>query len=215
MSINKYFSELKNNIKIIGVTGNSGAGKSSVCEILRLYNNNFLISADKIAHEIILPGNIIYNNLIKAFGESILDKNNLNIDRKKLAELAFKNKLETDKLNLIMHPAIIKNIINKINQVCDSKKKYDFIILDAPLLIETNLNKICNEVWLVFANKNLRIKRLLNRTDNSFKSKKEIIQRLKRQISFEQAKKFADIIIYNNGTIEKLKTKIKKILDRN
>jgi len=91
--LDKYFSELKNNIKIIGVTGNSGAGKSSVCEILRLYNNSFLISADKIAHEILLPGSLIYVNLIKAFGINIIDKNNLNIDRKKLAEIAFKNKL--------------------------------------------------------------------------------------------------------------------------
>ena len=195
-------------IKIVGVTGKSGSGKSSLCEILRLHKNVFLISADQIAHEIILYDKNVYIGLVKTFGEKILN-DNFSINRKKLSDLVFKSSENVKKINLIMHEAIISEIKIKIKNVSEENKNYDLIVIDAPLLIETGLNKICDEVWLVCAKKKLLDQRLILR-DNISQDKINI--RLKNQIEFDEAKKFADKIIYNDGSLIDLENKIKKIL---
>ncbi len=82
-------------------------------------------------------------------------------------------------------------------------------MIEAPLLIETQLNKICDETWLIFADDDVKIKRLMQR-DNL--SQKEIENRLKYQLSFEDAKHHADKIIVNNGGREELQNEVEKIL---
>lgn len=195
-------------IKIIGVTGKSGSGKSSLCKILYSHKKIFLISADKIAHEIILYNKNIYMSLVKTFGVEILNEDS-SINRKKLSDIVFKSDENIKKINLITHEAIISEIKFEIETVFSENKNYDLIIIDAPLLIETGLNKICDEVWLVCAKKNLLAQRLILR-DNT--NQEKINTRLKNQIKFDEAKKFADKIIYNDGSLIDLENKIKKIL---
>ena len=146
--------------------------------------------------------------MVKTFGEKILN-DNFSINRKKLSDLVFKSSENVKKINLIMHEAIISEIKIKIKNVSEENKNYDLIVIDAPLLIETGLNKICDEVWLVCAKKKLLDQRLILR-DNISQDKINI--RLKNQIEFDEAKKFADKIIYNDGSLIDLENKIKKIL---
>ncbi len=195
-------------IKIIGVTGKSGSGKSSLCKILCSHKKIFLISADKIAHEIISYNKNVYISLVKTFGVEILN-DNFSINRKKLSDIVFKSDENIKKINFITHEAIIFEIKSEIETVLSENKNYDLIVIDAPLLIETGSNKICDEVWLVCAKKNLLEQRLILR-DNISQDKINI--RLKNQIEFDEAKKFADKIIYNDGNLIDLENKIKKIL---
>lgn len=202
--------KIHNQIKIIGVTGNSGSGKSTAAEILKSYGG-YLIIADEISHKIISPANKTYSEIVKFFGLDILKDDSLEIDRKKLANIVFNDKEKLDTLNSITHPHIIQNIINEIKTLYFIKEKYKYIIIDAPLLIETKLNSISDEVWLIDADEQVKIKRLAQRDKLP---EKEIINRLKRQMPFEKTKEFADLIIINNGTREELENQIKKILDR-
>ena len=185
----------QNNKIIIGLTGGTGCGKTTVCSILKRYDAS-IIDADKIAHSIIKKGTKAYFEIIDYFGKDILNSDR-QIDRKKLGEIVFNNKEKLDYLNSITHKYIIEEITNNIN-ILKEKEEYKYIVIDAPLLIETNLHKIVDTVWIVHCSLETRIKRLKNR-DNL--SEEILVKRIESQTPFEQNKKFADFIILNeDGT---------------
>lgn len=195
---------IPNEIKIIGVTGNSGSGKSTVSNILKSLGA-YLIMADEIAHKIIMSD--AYVEIVKTFGTDILKEDSLEIDRKKLGNIVFNDEKKLVILNSITHPYIIKSIINEIKLLYFKRDEYKFIVIDAALLIETKLNEMSDQVWLVHADEKLKIKRLIERDKLS---ENQIMARLKTQMPFEEAKKFADVIIINNGTYEQLEEQVKK-----
>lgn len=180
------------NIKIIGLTGNSGSGKSTVADILK-NEGGYIIDADKIAHENMKPKECTYSEIISYFGNDILDSNK-NINRKKLGNIVFNNKNKLNKLNEITHKYIIEKIENEIKKNIDNKK-YKFVVIDAPLLIETGLNNKVDSVWLVYADFEKRVKRIMIR-DNI--TEEEVKQRFANQLDFEKQKVYADEIILNN-----------------
>lgn len=185
----------QNKSTIIGLTGGSGCGKTTVANILKELGG-YIIDADKIAHEVIKKGQKAYYEIIDFFGKNILTKEK-DIDRKALGSIVFSNEEKLKALNSITHKYILKEIKYQI----DSMKKegvYKYIVLDAPLLIETNLHKIVDTVWVVYAEKEDRIKRLLKR-DNL--PREIIIKRIESQTDFEKIKPFADFIIYNKDNL--------------
>lgn len=192
---------------IIGITGGSGCGKTTVANILKEFDA-YIIDADKIAHKITEKAEEAYYEIIEAFGQEILTEEKC-IDRKILGNIVFSNKDKLQILNSITHKYIIKEINQQIN-FAKNQKIFKYIVLDAPLLIETNLYKIVDTVWLIYADEQVRIKRLMNRDNAS----KEIIQkRIAMQTPFEHNKKFAHFIIYNNEN-SNLKEVILKQLER-
>lgn len=195
-------------MKIIGLTGNSGSGKSTVSEILKKYSC-YIIDADKIAHNVMKPKNCAYIDIVDVFGKEILLDNEA-IDRKKLGEIVFNDKNSLKKLNEITHKHILKSIQDKINIINSSPQEYKCIIIDAPLLIESGLYKNTDEVWIVYADTKKRIERIKKR-DSIDENK--IIQRFNNQIDFENLKKYADIVIENNfDDTEDLEIYLKNIL---
>lgn len=192
---------------IIGLTGGSGCGKTTVANILKEFDA-YIIDADKIAHKITEKAEKAYYEIIEAFGQEILTKEK-HIDRKILGNIVFSNKDKLEILNSITHKYIIKEINEQIN-FAKNEKIFKYIVLDAPLLIETNLHKIVDTVWIIYADEQVRIKRLMNRDNTS----KEIIKkRISMQTPFEHNKNFADFIIYNNEN-SNLKQIILKQLER-
>ncbi len=180
------------NIKIIGLTGNSGSGKSTVADILK-NEGGYIIDADKIAHENMKLKGCAYSEIISYFGNDILDSDK-NIDRKKLGNIVFNNKNKLNKLNEITHKYIIEKIENEIKKNVDSKE-YKFVVIDAPLLIETGLNNKVDSVWVVYADFEKRVKRIMIR-DNI--TEEEVKRRFENQLDFEKQKVYADEIILNN-----------------
>jgi len=178
---------------VIGLTGNSGSGKSAVSNIIKK-NNAYIIDADKIAHNIMKEGQSAYNEIVQEFGNEILFKDR-KINRKALASIVFNNEEKLIKLNKITHKYILKAIIKKIKSIKKKYKSFNYIVIDAPLLIETGLNNKCDFVWLVNADIEKRIERVIKR-DNI--SREKAIERFKNQTPFEELKKYANVIIENN-----------------
>lgn len=196
-------------MKTIGLTGGTGSGKSLVSEILKK-NNAFIIDADKIAHEIILKGRPAYDEILEYFGRNILDIDG-NIIRKKLGEIVFSDKKKLQYLNLCTHKYICKEIEENISLIKMGAIKYSCIVIDAPLLIEGNLIPLCDEVWIVFADEERRISRIMNR-DNI--SKEQASARIASQMSWNDYEKYADEIINNNYNIEYVNEQVNKLLNR-
>lgn len=189
-------------MEIIGITGNSGSGKSVVSEVIS-EKGGFIIDADKIAHDIILKGNVAYDEIIKGFGNDILNDDG-QIDRKKLGNKVFNNKKSLELLNSITHKHIVEIIKKKIDE--ERNNSHSCIIVDAPLLIETNLHTLCSKVWLVYADREKRIQRIIKRDGIS----RELAEaRIKNQTPYDKLKKYAHIITDNSGDdIEELKKRI-------
>jgi dephospho-CoA kinase len=188
------------------VTGSIGSGKTSVSKILEELGG-YLISADEIAHDLIIKDKIIYSELIKEFGFGILKENSLEINRARLGEIAFSNQKNLDKLNKITHEKIIRVIIHEIKSFYFESMSHKFIILDAPLLIELELNLMCDYVFLIECDLKTRLARA--------KDKEIINQRDKYKLDFEYAKKFASEIILNqDNNLELLYIKIKELVKK-
>lgn len=188
---------------IIALTGGIATGKSTVSKFIKEFGYEVLDS-DKIVHDSYSKDSKVYHQIISTFGEQILNKFK-EIDRKKLGDIVFNNSNKLKKLNSIVHEHVINELIKGIEKSSDK-----LIFLDIPLLIEEidNLKDMglkFNEIWLIYADPQLQLKRLLKR-DN--RGKQESTKIIKAQMAIDSKVKFADKVIMNNGTMEQLKEKI-------
>jgi len=191
----------KKNKIVIGVTGSVACGKSTVARMLRTGVCQ-LINADRLAHQSLSRRGSVYKKIISFFGKGILKKNK-NIDRGKLARIVFVNKSALEKLNSIVHPAVIKEISRCI---LNSRKK--IVILDAPLIIEAGLRPMVDKLVVVTAKKSQQF----SRAGKSFSlSAKQIGMRIKSQISQKAKLRFANFIIDNSGSISKTRKQVSEI----
>lgn len=191
---------------VVGLTGQTGSGKTTVADILKK-NGCLIIDADLIAREIVEPGHKCLLELKKEFGDIICNKDGT-LNRRILASIAFSNKEKTNKLNNITHPFIV----SRINEIIkDNDNKCRIIIIDAALLIESGLNKICKIVISIIAPENIRINRIIKR---DFITKEEAIKRVKSQNNEEFYRSNSSYVL--DGTQDKyiIYEKIKEILDK-
>lgn len=189
-------------MKIIGITGSSGAGKDTVCEIIEKKYNAEIIDADKIAKELSKKGTVYLNSIINCFGTEIIDKKG-ELNRKKLADIIFEDEQKREELNKLTFIHVVDEIQKRINNI---KKK--IIIVNAPLLFESNLNKICDYVIAIIADKDKQIIRVMNR-DNI--TKEEAERRINAQNTNEFFVDNADYVIYNNENLENIEEQLSKI----
>ncbi len=186
--------------KIIGLTGLSGSGKGTVCKIMEDFNT-LVLDCDSIAHRNMEPTGKAYDEIINAFGRGILYPDGT-IDRKKLGDIVFSDSKALERLNSITHRYIKEYVINEIDK---NKGKYEYIIIDAPLLLEAGLDSLCDEVWVVYADEDTRLERVMERDSIS---REKALLRFKNQKDFDRLKEYADFVPNNSGTIEELKAQV-------
>jgi dephospho-CoA kinase len=185
----------------IGITGGIGAGKSEVTAYLRSLGE-YVICADEVAKQIVLPGEEGAAALRRVFGDSFFLEDG-SLDRKKLAAEVFSDEQRLKQLNDTLHPLILK----RIESLAESQ--YGRVFIDAALLIQTGMHNTVDDIWLVVAGLNTRIDRVVKRDGLSAA---EVEYRIKSQISDEQMAKYADEIIQNDGSLSDLKRKVDELI---
>lgn len=188
---------------VVGITGTSGSGKSTIAQIIEQNSSAQTIDADKIAKEMTEQDTKYLREIVKTFGQNILEENKLN--RKKLADIIFSDKLQKEKIDKLTQKYVVSEIKKKVKE---SKSK--LVLLDVPLLFETKLNEICDITIGVIANKKQKIARICKR-DNI--DEKQAIARLQSQKEDEFFLNNCDYIVENQDE-EELKKQIKKILPK-
>jgi dephospho-CoA kinase len=190
--------------KIIGILGGIGSGKSTVAGLFSKLGCG-VIDADKIAHQM-LKKTLIKKELQKLFGSGIISKKG-KIDRRKLAEAAFKSRQKAAQLNRIIHPAVLSRIEQLIKEY-NRQPGIKAIVLDVPLLAETGWTKRCDKLIFVSCNLKNRLKRAKK---SGLFDKNKLKIREKFQISLDKKRKIAENIVDNNVGLANVKKQILKI----
>lgn len=180
-------------MKVIGITGGVGAGKSTILHYIKNNYNAKIIMADEVAKDLEEPGNECYLKIVELLGTGILASDNT-IDKNSLAKIIFEEPLKRTKLNEIIHPLVKKNIVRAVNTEKELKE-IDYIIIEAALLIEDNYSVICDEMWYIYAEENNRRERLKN-TRGYTDEKIDAI--FKSQLSDIEFRRNCQVIIDNN-----------------
>lgn len=187
---------------IIGLTGGIATGKSQSSKIFKELGC-YIIDADKLSRTLTTKDSKCLKEIVGAFGTDVL-KDDGTLDRKNLGKIVFNDKQAKIDLERIIHP----HIIRKTNEIIAKKYNTTNIVVDAPLLFEVGLDRICDKVIVVYAKYHIQIKRFMRR-DNI--SKEEAIKRIALQMPIEDKMKLANITIDNSGTLLDLKRNIKFI----
>jgi len=189
---------------IIGVTGGIGCGKTTFCSILSAKLNAPILDADKISREAMNSDEIL-TRMCNFFSSDIFD-NTGNIDRKKVAQIAFSDETKLKKLNSIIHPYVMKQIRDQITILSDT---HQHVILDVPIPI-TDFKLLCDYIITVWADLDIRIKRISSRSNMT---DDEILDRIKKQMSQEEYESLANTVVYNNNSVEVLEEKVCELIE--
>lgn len=189
---------------IIGLTGSFGSGKTTVARLLRRRGAK-VVDADKEAHKVLLPKEKCFQSVVRVFGKGILSGGR--IDRRKLADVVFRQPRALKKLCAITHPVVLQRIRTEVSRYRENKT-HRLLVLDVPLLFELGLERMCDHVVVVRANVKTQIARLQKR--NHF-TPSEILRRIKAQMPIAVKAARADFVIYNQGSLEKTKKQVEEL----
>lgn len=187
---------------ILGITGGIGAGKSKVLNYLNTRFGAYIIEADRLAKELMLPGGDIYDKIAENFPAAIPERGQP-IDRKILADIVYNDSGSLHKLNSLVHPSVKDFIKNDIK--VKETSGIGLYVIEAALLIEDGYKEICNEIWYVRADIDVRVKRLVEMRDMT---KEQALLIIKNQKPDEFYMDNSDFILDNNSDFEVTKRAI-------
>jgi dephospho-CoA kinase len=191
-------------VRVIGITGLIGAGKSSVSNILKEYDVE-IIDADKISRSSLDVGTLAYQKTIKAFGEIILNEDKT-INRSILREITSSDKEQMKILESIIHPYVKEETIRRINE---SKARY--VVLDVPLLFESNMDKLCDLTIFIHCKDDVRLERLVKRATMPLKDAKKLNSQV---MSMKDKIALADVVVDNSKDLDFTRNQIEKIMTK-
>ena len=184
-------------MKVIGITGGVGCGKSFIMEQLQERYQAGIILTDLVAHDLMEPGGISYQEIVSCFGTKILQSDG-KINRQALGAIVFKDKESLLKLNSITHPNVKKEVIRRIEEM-KRAKEVSIIMVEAALLIEEHYDEICDELWFIDASDEVRIKRLMEKRGYT---KEKCLSIMSNQLQRERFLEHCERVIYNDKTKE-------------
>lgn len=194
-------------MKIIGITGGVGCGKSTVLNLIKENYNAYIIMADDVAKELMLPGKAAYNSVVDVFGTGILEENR-QINRPALAKIIFDSPNKRMVLNSIVHPLVKKAIVEKITELKISGV-YDYVFVEAALLIEDHYGTFCDEIWYIYAPEQVRRARL---KESRGYSDEKIDSMLKSQLTEQEFRNNSQIVVDNGGNVKETLAQLEKLL---
>lgn len=195
-------------LMIVGLTGGIATGKTTVANMLRRAGAD-IIDADRIAHEVVAPGEPAWNDIQTAFGKAVLRPDHT-IDRKLLGAIVFDDADLRRRLEEIVHPRVFSRIEVQVAD-CQKKNKNALIIQDIPLLMETGAQSRFSEVILVYVPPETQLQRLIQRDRISTS---EAQARIEAQMPIDAKRELATIIIDNSGSLAHTEKQVQQVYAR-
>ena len=193
-------------MKIIGITGGVGAGKTQILEYLNNKYGATICMADEVGKKLQKKGTECFDEIVAHFGNEILDEKG-ELDRAKLSDIVFADRVELSVLNGIVHPRVKEEIQKKITR--EERKNTNLMLIEGALLIEDHYEEICDELWYIYTseeNRRIRLKKQRNYSDE------KISEIFNSQLTDEKFRKACRVVIDNNGTIEAAAAQIEAAL---
>lgn len=195
-------------MRFIGITGGVGAGKSTVLTYLRDHYNCRVVLADELAHELMEQGGACWEELCELLGSQDVWAEAGELDRQRLARLLFMDDTLRERLNGIVHPAVKANIMQQAQDLRESGA-VDYLFFEAALLIEEGYDKICDELWYIYASEDVRRARL--RETRGYLDEK-ITAIFASQMSEEAFRRACQHVIDNSGDEAQTQEQVRKLL---
>lgn len=193
-------------MKVIGLTGGIGSGKSTIAKYLAELGA-FVINADEIGHEVLKTDSKARQRIVASLGRQILTPDG-HIDRNKLGGMVFGNHKSLSRLNRIMHPRIYRVVAARLEQY--RKQGVKVVVVEAPLLIEASWSTKVDELWVTTAPEATVLKRL----DKIGLSYDEAMVRIRSQLADSERVKLADVVIGTDCSLDELKLKVDRLWQR-
>ncbi|MBR0398284.1 MAG: dephospho-CoA kinase [Eubacterium sp.] len=183
-------------MKIIGITGGVGCGKSEVLNFIEKNYDAAVVRADEVGRDLMRPGTDCTRQIIDLFGARAADADG-NLDRAWIADQIFHNPDQRESLNAIVHPAVQREICRLIeqNRACG----WQYFFLESAILIEAGYTEICDEIWYIYADVQTRIARL--QAGRGYTQAKSLAV-MENQLSEETFREACDAVIDNSGIFE-------------
>ena len=192
-------------MRVIGLTGGIASGKSTVSAYLAAKGITVL-DADQISRTLTGPQGQACAAIAEAFGAEYLSLDG-GVDRKKLSARVFGDSQARDRLNKIIHPLVLQQMLQDLDR-CRVQGK-NVVVLDVPLLFESGMDRYCNAVWTVSAAQELRVMRGMARSGCT---KEDMLARMSAQMTDEEREARASAVIRNDGTLEQLYSNVDILL---
>ena len=192
-------------MKIVGLTGGISSGKSTVSSYLKQLKIP-VIDADEVARKVVEPNSQGAREIRKAFGSDVFEEDG-SLNRQKLGALVFSNAENRQKLDDLLQPLIKIMILDEIEEY--RQKGETMIVLDLPLLFEKQYEELCEEIIVVYVPRELQLERLMKRNQYT---KQEALSRIDSQLSIEEKRKRATVLLDNQGTIQQLYQQVEQWL---
>ncbi len=195
-------------MKVIGITGGVGSGKSKVLAYLQEKHQVVVCQADQVAWTLQEPGQECHKKIVDFFGTDVLDEDE-KIDRKRLGNIVFQDAEKLEVLNQIMHPAVKVRIKEQMR--LEAEKGTKCFAIEAALLLEDHYNEICDEVWYIYADENVKRKRL---KESRPYTDEKIDNIMRRQLSDETFREKCDIFVKNSGEFQETCRQIDALMNK-